>query len=60
MMTRYLMAAAVSALGIGMVLVYMGVLGVPLMIPGTVLIGIGIVMLFVACIAAMFSRDDVR
>lgn len=49
-MKRYLFAAAIAAVGLGIVLVYSGVIGSRLMVPGTVLVAIGLVLFPVAAI----------
>lgn len=51
-MSRFIFAAAIAALCIGMVLVYAGVLGSGLIVPGAVLIGLGMA---VAAIGGMMS-----
>jgi hypothetical protein len=53
MIKRYLLAAGIGAMGVGMVLVYTAVIGSRLLMPGTVLIAVGIVL----CAAALVVPD---
>jgi hypothetical protein len=54
-MTRYLYAAAVAAIGLGIVLVYLGVLSGSAFVPGTMLVALGLVLAAVAGMIDVFT-----
>jgi hypothetical protein len=54
-MTRYLIGAAVVLMGIGMILVYAGVIGNGMIIPGAALTAIGIVLAALAGIVSVLK-----
>jgi hypothetical protein len=54
---RYGFAIAIAAIGIGMVLVYAGVLGNGLIVPGALLIGAGMAVAAVAGIMSVIGAD---
>lgn len=59
-MTRYLVSAAVVLIGIGMILVYAGVMGSGMIVTGAAVIAFGILLAACAGIMSVLSNRSLR
>lgn len=57
-MSRMIFAAAIAAMCIGMMLVYAGVIGQGMIVPGAVLIGSGMILAAVGGVMQIVARDE--